>query len=123
MAVQRNWNYFTYVSDNGNNYAVRADQDWGNNVLFGGAAAGGNQAYGAQTTRRSPRRAIFRDPTTFRTVSGPVFTAAAYAALVVGTTTYDVALPGNAGTTAYTLVKKTPERIPSTVVGRQDPDH
>lgn len=123
MAVQRNWNYFQYHSDDGTTYALRADQDWGNDAASGGALAAGQPAYGRATRRRTPRRLIFRDPTTFRTFSGPAFTAAAYAAATVGTTTHSVSVPGNVAAIVYTLVKKEPERIPSTVVGRQDPDH
>ena len=123
MAVQRNWNYFAYASDDGTTYSLRADQDWGNNATSGGVVAAGQPPYGRATTRRSPRRLLFRDPATFRTFSGPAFTAAAYNAAVVGTTTVAVPVPGNAAPVTYTLVKKEPERIPSTVVGRQDPDH
>lgn len=123
MATQRNWNYFQYHSDDGTTYALRGDQDWGNDAASGGALAAGQVAYGRATTRRAPRRLIFRDPTTFRTFSGPAYTAAAYNAAAVGATTHTVSVPGNAAGVAYTLVKKVPERIPSTVIGRQDPDH
>lgn len=123
MAVQRNYNYFAYVSDTGTTYALRADEDWGNAAASGGASAAGQDPYGRATRRRAPRKAIYRDPTTFRTFSGPVFTAAAYAALNPGASTYAVSVPGNVGTVTYTLVKLVPEKIPTTVVGRQDVDH
>jgi len=122
-AVQRNFNYFAYDSDDGFTYCMRADQDWGNAAASGGAACAGESAYGRATARRSPRKAIFRDPTTFRTVTEPVFTTAAFAALIVGTSTLAVSVPGLATTVTYTLVKKVGERVPSTVVGRQDADH
>lgn len=123
MAVQRNFDYFSYDSDDGTSYCLKGDEDWGNNAASGGSACAGEIAYGRATARRSPRYAIFREPTTFRTFRGVVYTPAAYAALTVGTTTYAVSLPGNAAPVNYTLVKKVPERIPSTVVGRQNPDH
>lgn len=123
MASQRNWNYFAYHSDDGLTYSLRGDQDLGNNAVSGGALAAGQPAYGRATRRRQPRRFIFRDPTTFRTVSTPVYTTAAYDAGQVGVTTVNVPVPGNAAAVVYTLVKKVPERIPTTVVGRQDPDH
>jgi hypothetical protein len=122
-AVQRNFDYFAYVSDDSTTYCLRADDDWGNNSASGGAACAGAVAYGRATSRRAPRKAIYRDPQTFRTVTEPVFTPTAYAALTVGTSTLLVAVPGLATTISYTLVKKVPERIPSTVVGRQDSDH
>lgn len=122
-AVQRNFDYFLYESDDGNNYCLRADDDWGNNAASGGAACAGAPAYGRATTRRAPRKVIYRDPQTFRTVTEPVFTSTAFAALTVGSDTLSVSVPGLATTVSYTLVKKVPERIPSTVVGRQDTDH
>lgn len=124
MAVQQlNYDYFAYESDDGSTYCKRSDDDWGNNADSGGAACAGAVAWGADSARRSVRKAIYRDPTTFRTRTLPVFTAAAYAALTVGTDTLSVAIPGSETASTYTLVKKVPEKVPSTVVGRQDPDH
>jgi len=124
MAVaQLNYDYFAYESDDGTTYCKRSDDDWGNDAASGGAACAGAVAWGGDSRRRSTRKAIFRDPTTFRTRTLPVFTAAAYAALTVGTDTLTVAIPGSATAATYTLVKKVPEKVPSTVVGRQDPDH
>ena len=122
-AVQRNFDYFSYDSDDATSYCLRGDDDWGNDADSGGSACAGEPAYGRATRRRAPRYAIFRDPTTFRTFRGVVFTPAAYAALTVGTSTHDVSVPGLTAPVTYTLVKKVPEKIPSTVVGRQDPDH
>jgi len=121
--VQRNFGYFSYDSDDATSYCLKADADWGGSAGSGGTACAGEPAYGRATTRRSPRYAIFRDPTTFRTLKGVVFTPAAYAALTVGTSTYSVTYPGSATPQSYTLVKKVPERIPSTVIGRQLEDH
>lgn len=123
MAVQRNWNYSPYISDDGTTYSLRADQDWISNPTSGGGLAAGEPAYGRATRRRQPRRLIFRDQATFRTFSGPAFTPTAYDAAVVGTTVVGVSIPGNVASVNYVLVKKQPERIPSTVIGRQDPDH
>ena len=124
-ATQRNFNYSQYVSDDGTTYCLKAAQEWisaaGN--PGGSAACSANPAYGRATVRRSPRKIIYRDSTTFRTVTVPVFTTAAYAALDVGSATLSVFVPGEAGAVTYTAVKKIAERIPSTVIGRQDPDH
>ena len=125
VAVQPNFNYSQYVSDDGTTYCLKASQEWiseGGNP-GGSAACSANPAYGRATRRRAPRKVIYRDPTTFRTRTVPVFTPTAYAALDVGSATLAVAVPGETGTVTYTAVKKVPERIPSTVVGRQDPDH
>lgn len=124
MAVaQRNFDYFAYESDDGTTYCLRGDEDWGNAAASGGSACAGEPAYGPASPRRSPRYALFRDPTTFRTFKSPVYTPDAYAALTVGTSTFNQAIPGSASAQAYTLVKKIPEQIPSTVVGRQLGDH
>ena len=123
-ADQRNFDYSRYASDDGTNYALKADAAWiAGTALSGSASAAGLVAYGRATKRRAPRKLIFRDPTTFRTVTEPAFTTAAYDAAIVGTTTYSVHVPGLTATVSYTLVKKQPERIPSTVIGRQDADH
>ena len=121
--VQRNFDYFAYDSDDATSYCLKGDDDWGNNADSGGTACAGEPAYGRATTRRSPRFAIYRDPTTFRTFRGVVYTPAAYAALTVGTDTVSISYPGSATPQSYTLVKKVPEKIPSTVVGRQLIDH
>jgi hypothetical protein len=123
MAVstaERNFNYFTYASDDGTSYNMRGDQTWGNAAASGGTAAGNHPEYGPRSRRRSPRLAVFRDPGSFRTFTGVVYTTAAYAALNVGSSTVTLKLKGAETGVVYTLVKKTPERIPSTVVGRQD---
>lgn len=122
-ADQRNFDYGAYVSDDGNTYALKSDAAWIAEAQSGGSSGAGHPNYGRKTTRRSPRMATFRDATTFRTFTGPVFTAAAYAALTVGTATRALHVPGETATVTYTLVKKTAERVPTNVIGRQDPDH
>lgn len=122
-ADQRNWGYSDYLSDDGTHYCLRADSNMIADVNLGGAACTTGIAYGRATTRRAPRKAIFRDSTTFRTVTTPVFTPTAYAALTVGTSSVAIHVPGNTATVTYTLVKKVPEKIPSIVVGRQAADH
>ena len=122
-ADQRNFGYSQYVSDDSSTYCLKADSNWIANVTSGSAACAGQVAYGRASRRRQPRKVIYRDGTTFRTVTVPVFTPAAYAAIDVGTATMTVHVPGETGTVTYTAVKKIPEKIPSTVIGRQDTDH
>lgn len=64
------------------------------------------------------RRVIAQDPTTFRTISFLVYTAAAYAAIALGD---DVAVQvaGLATTVNYDVVKKLGERQPSRGVSRK----
>ena len=122
-ADQRNFAYSAYVSDDGTTYCMKADANWIALADSGGAACTGQPNYGRRTTRRTPRRAVYLDPTTFRTVTEPVFTATAYAALTVGTSTLAVHVPGNTATVTYTLKSKVGEKVPTTIIGRTDPDH
>jgi len=120
---QKNRGYFSYDSDDGTSYCVPGDAEWGADAASGGSACAGERAYGRQSTRRHLRRAIFRDPTTFRTYSGIVYTPAAYAALTIGSSTFGVTVADSATPVTYTLVAKVPEKIMGTVVGQQVLDH
>jgi hypothetical protein len=122
-ADQLNFGYFAYESDDGTTYALRANAAWGANALSGGAAlAGGEPGYGRSSLNRHPRRATFQDPTTYRTFSGPVFTAAAFSALGSGDTV-DVHVPGLTATVTYNFVSKSAEKVARTTVGRTAADH
>lgn len=122
-ADQRNFDFSAYLSDDGTTYALKADAAWIADAASGSATAAGHPAYGRESRRRAPRKAVYRDGTTFRTNTVPVFTPTAYAALSVGSSTRSLHVPGLTATVTYTLVKKIPEKIPSTVIGRTDPDH
>lgn len=122
-ADQRNFDYGLYASDDGNSYALKSDAAWIADGASGATAPAGEAPYGRKTTRRAPRMAIFRDPTTFRTSTVPVFTTVAYDALTVRVSTRALHVPGETATVTYTLVKKVPEKVPTTIIGRQDPDH
>ena len=121
-AVERNWNYYDYVSDDGNTYSLRASEEW---VALGTSglvlADGSNPRLIASKTQR-PRRFIYRDPTTFRTISGPVADAATYTTEAIGSAV-SVSVPGLATAVTYNLVKKVPERVPTTIVGPGLGDH
>lgn len=65
-------NYFNYASDDGSAYNLRANQAWGQAAASGGTAANSPRAYGRSSRRRSTRKAIFRDPLSFRTFTGVV---------------------------------------------------
>lgn len=116
----RNFNYFTYASDDGRNYNIKADQAWGQLAASGGTAAGANAAYGRPTRRRRPRTATFRDGTSFRTFRGIAFTTAAYNAIAIASTTVSRQYPGTQTVVTFTCFRKDPERIPTSVIGRQD---
>lgn len=120
---QRNRGYFSYDSDDGTSYCIPGDAEWGADGDSGGTACAGERAYGRQSSRRHVRKAIFRDPTTYRTYTGVVYTPAAYAALTIGTSTQAVSVHDSATEVTYTLVAKVPEKVMGTVVGQQVLDH
>lgn len=122
MATQRNWNYFTYVSDDGTTYNIRAAVEWAAVAAHGLAARTAGAPRYIASKQQSPRKFIYRDPTTGRSTQGPVGTAAAYTAATQGDTE-DFPVPGNALPVTYELVKQVPERVPTTIVGTQLPDH
>lgn len=121
-AVQPNFNYFTYVSDDGTTYNIRASAEWAATAAHGLAARTSGAPRFIESAQQAPRKFIYRDPTTFRSRTGPVGTAAAYAAAAIGDV---IAVPvqGLAGTVNYELVKKVGEKVPTTIVGRTNPDH
>lgn len=122
-ADQRNFAYSDYLGDDAVHYCVKADANMVALAATGGAACTTAISYGRDTTRRHKRSATYQDPTTFRTVKTPIFTPTAFAALVVGTSTVAIHVPGNTATVSYTLVKLDAEKRPRTVIGRTDPDH
>lgn len=122
-ADQRNFAYSQYVSDDGNTYCMKADANWIASGASGSAACTTQANYGRRTNRRKPRLAIYVDPTTFRTVTEPVFTPTAYAALTVGSSTQSIHVPGETAAVTYTLKAKVGEKVMTTVIGRTDPDH
>jgi len=122
-ADQRNFAFSDYLSDDTTHYCMKADAAWIANADSGGAACTTGFAYGRKTSRRKPRTAIYIDSTTFRTVQVPVFTPTAAAALVPGTSTLAVHVPGNTGTVSYTLSRIAPEKRPNLVLTSSKADH
>jgi hypothetical protein len=119
---QRNFNYFTYVSGDGTTYNIRAAEEWAAIAGHGLAAATVGAPLYVSTGRKKPRRARYVDPTTGRSVEGPVGTAAAHTALAIGTIQ---AFPvvGQAATVNYTLAAKPDEKIGGSVRQSFRPDH
>jgi hypothetical protein len=66
---------------------------------------------------------VYQDATTFRTKRVIFYTAAAYAAITLGTSTLAVHVPGNTATVSYTARIKVPERKPGVGAARQNADH
>lgn len=109
-----NFAYSDYVSDDGNTYALRALSTWAASATSGGTSTSAHTLYGRESKRRSVRKFRFVDAAVpGRFVTLPVFTATAYAAGVVGTTTFARSVRGVATAVTFTLDKKIPERVPS----------
>lgn len=121
VATQRNFKWYRYVDDTGRDWALRADADWGDSATSGLAAFNSADApFGRQTKRHRPRMVQYQDPTTFRTFTGVVGTAAAFAALPATTT---VVIPGEVAGVTYNLSAKLGEKLQIPKVSRNNPDH
>lgn len=109
-----NFVYSDYVSDDGNTYSLRTLSTWAAAAASGGTSTSTHPLYGRETKRRSVRKFRFSDAAVAgRFVTLPVFTATAYGAGVVGTTTFARGVRGEAAAVTFTLDKKIPERVPS----------
>lgn len=122
MPDQRNFNFFTYESDDGNSYNLKADVVWAAIAGHGLAARVSGQPRFIETGAKKPRKVRYTDLTTGRSVTGPVGTAAAYAALAIGAT-QTFTIVGSATAVTYTLTSKTGERVPTDLNAHPLPDH
>ena len=112
MSNEPNKQWFRYVSDAGQNFGIMADQDWGLSAASGLAAFNSaDPAWGPQSRMHRVRKAVYRDPATFRIRKLPVGTTAAFSALPA---TISVSLPNTTTPETYNLAQRVPEktRIP-----------
>jgi hypothetical protein len=120
-ATQKNFKWYRYVDDSARNWAIRADADWGDSAASGLAAFNAaDPPFGPQSRRHHPRKVVYVDPTTFRTFTGIVGTAAAFAALAA---THDVVIPGEVAAVTYNLSSKVGEKLQIAKTARNNPDH
>jgi hypothetical protein len=123
-ADQPNSQYWTYVDDGGNTWNKRGPVNSAINAVDGSAAfTSGAAVFPRGTKRFHCRQAVFIDATTFRTVRFPVFTAAAYAAIIATPPTLALHVPGETATVNYTLSDTIPERLPKAKASRALADH
>jgi hypothetical protein len=120
--VQPNFDYFTYESDDGTDYNIRASKEWGAITEHGLAARANGQPRYITSGARKPRHVVYKDLTTGRSKSGPVGTAAAYTALAIGDT-HDFAVHDQTADVTYTLVAKVGEKAPGSVIQSFLADH
>ena len=114
---QKNFDNFLYVDDNAVSWTKRGEAGGAGDAIDGHAAGTGAPTW-IESPRMKVRRVIAQDPTTFRTISFIVYTAAAYAAIDLGD---DVAVQveGLATTVNYDVVKKLGEKQPARGVSRK----
>jgi len=123
VAQQKNFQLFSYTDDNAQVWNKRGELDAIRNAVDGSTAFGAHPNWGRESRRHSARKAIYTDPTTFRTKTILVYTPTAFSALVVGTATLSFMVEGEATAVVYTLSKKVGERQPSAQGSRQLADH
>lgn len=121
-ANQKNFNYFTYVDNNGTTWNKRGPIDTAINAIDGSTALTAGAPVWTDTGRKKHcRKAVFFDPGTFRTIRFPVYTAAAFAA-ITGATTLAVNVPGETAARTYSLAEKIDEKQPVGKTSRNLPD-
>jgi hypothetical protein len=124
MAIeQENFSLYTYVDDNGVSWNKRGEKEAVRQAVDGSSAAGAHPGWGRTSTRHSPRTITYVDGTTFRTKRVVFYTAAAYAAITLGTSTLTFTIPGSATGVVYTADKKTAERSAKASAGPNLAEH
>lgn len=114
---QKNFENFLYVDDNGVSWTKRGEIG-GDATAVDGHATGTGAPVWRDSARMKVRRVIYQDPTTFRTVSPIIYTAAAFTAIALGAT-LAVQVEGLATTVNYNAIKKQGERQPSRGTSRK----
>jgi hypothetical protein len=112
MAVeQKNFGLFTYVDGDTVSWNKRGEKDTVRNAVDGSSAAGAFQVWN-EGKRFRTRKIVYQDPTTFRTKTVIMYTAAAFAAITLKTSTLTFNIEGEVAGVVYTAVAKIPERKP-----------
>lgn len=122
-AEQKNFGNFTYIDDNGTSWNKRGELDAVRNAVDGSAAPGANPVWGTETARHKTRKAIYEDPTTFRTKTCIIYTPTAFAALTINSSTLTFKVEGNTAGVVYTLVDLVGEKRPGGRTPRNLADH
>ena len=107
-ADQKNSNLFSYTDDNATVWNKRGPIDTSINGVDGSTTLTPGAPLWTDTKSRRSRKAVFFDPTTFRSVRFTVFTPAAFAA-ITGATTITQHVAGETATVTYNLAEKIPE--------------
>jgi hypothetical protein len=119
---QPNFDYYSYESDDGTTYNLKAEVTWAGITEHALAARANGQPRLIASGSQQPRKVTYVDLTTGRSKTGPIGTAAAYAAIDIGDT-HTFAVPGSATAVSYTVARKTGEKVPGSVVQGHVADH
>jgi hypothetical protein len=123
-ADQRNLQMFLYTDDDTNQWNVMMDN--GADCASVNPTRTGfdtsKQVWDRQTRRNHVRKAVFQDPTTFRTRSCVIADPTDFAAINAATT-IAVHVPGETATVTYELKEKVAERKARAKTSRNEPDH
>lgn len=123
MAVeQRNFSLFTYTDNDAIDWNKRGEKEAVRNAVDGSSAAGANQLW-RDGARQSSRKIVYQDPTTFRTKTVIFYTAAAFEAITLQSSTLTFVIEGSATGVVYTAVAKVGERKPGARFPRSLPEH
>lgn len=123
VAVQPNFSTFTYVDNAGHSWNKRGLLDTAQNAIDGSTPLNAsNPTWPRKSRRYSPREAVFQDPTTLRTRTAVMYTAAAAAALT-GASTLAVSIQGEATAVNYDFIGLNPERVPKVKTSSHLIDH
>jgi hypothetical protein len=120
--VQDNFGYYSYESDDGTTYNLKADVEWAAVTEHGLAARANGQPRLIASGLQRPRMVRYVDLTTGRSRVGPIGTAAAYAAIDIGDT-HSFAVQGSATAVSYTVAAKVGEKVPGSVIQSSVADH
>jgi hypothetical protein len=124
MAVeQKQFSLYTYTDNSGQAWNMRGEKDAVRNAVDGNAAAGAHPNWGRDSRRKSRRKIVYQDSTTFRTKTVTFYTAAAFAAITLGTSTLTFFIEGEATGVVYTAAKAISERLPKATAGPNLAEH
>lgn len=124
-ADQPNYQYFTYVDNDGTSWNKRGTNDAACGAIDGHTAftsTAGTPIWDRESRKFRTRKAVFQDPTTFRTKRCIIYTAAAFAA-VTSATTITPHVPGEVAPVTYELSQKLDEKKPIAKTSRPLADH
>jgi hypothetical protein len=120
-ADQKNFQNYLYVDDNTVSWTKRGETDAARNAVDGSAAGTGAPVW-RNSPRMKTRSVTYQDPTTFRSKQIIVYTAAAFAAIALGST-LAFHVEGESATVNYNAIKKNAEKQPGRGPSRQLADH